>query len=84
MSAIIAVDSLVYGLRSIAFAVPNAIGVQEAAYAAFAPVLGVSVEVALAVSILKRARDVAIGIPVLLVWQALEGNRAVAVARSGN
>jgi putative membrane protein len=84
LSAMIAVESLVYGLRSVAFAVPNAIGVQEAAYAAFAPVLGVGPEVALAVSILKRARDVAIGIPVLLVWQALEGSRAVAAARAEN
>jgi hypothetical protein len=25
---------------------------------------------------LKRARDVAIGVPVLLVWQAQEGQRA--------
>jgi len=29
----------------------------------------------LALSLLKRARDIAIGVPVLLFWQALEGGR---------
>ena len=77
--AVIGVESLVSGLRSAAFAVPNAIGVQEAAYAGFAPILGVGPEFGLAISILKRARDIAIGVPVLLVWQALEGSRAIAV-----
>jgi hypothetical protein len=29
------------------------------------------------VSLLKRARDIAIGAPVLLAWQAMEGSRAL-------
>lgn len=80
-SSVIAVESLIYGIRSVAFAVPNALGVQEAAYAVFAPVLGVGPELGIAISLIKRARDVAIGIPVLLLWQALEGSRAIAAAR---
>jgi len=51
--------------------------VQEAGYAALAPVIGVGPEVGLAVSFLRRARDVAVGIPVLLAWQIFEGHRAV-------
>lgn len=82
LTAVIAVDSLVYAVRSIGFAVPNALGVQEAAYAAFAPLLGIGPEIGLAISLIKRGRDIAIGIPVLLFWQALEGHRAVAAARS--
>jgi len=76
--AAIAMESLVYATRSAAFLVPNALGVQEAAYAMLAPVVGVGKEFALAVSLLKRARDVAIGIPILLIWQAVEGRRALA------
>jgi putative membrane protein len=67
LSSVIAIDSLVYAIRSVAFAVPNALGIQEAAYAMFAPVLGVGPEIAIAISLLKRGRDVAIGIPVLLL-----------------
>ena len=80
--SVIAVESLIYGIRSIAFAVPNALGVQEAAYAVLAPVLGVGPELGLAISLIKRARDITIGIPVLLLWQALEGSRAIAAART--
>jgi putative membrane protein len=84
LSSVIAIDSLVYAIRSVAFAVPNALGVQEAAYAMFAPALGVGPEIAIAISLLKRGRDVAIGIPVLLLWQIVEGKQALAAARSAN
>jgi putative membrane protein len=84
LATVIAIDSLVYAIRSVAFAVPNAIGVQEVAYVVFAPVLGVGPELAVAVSLLKRAQNIAIGIPVLLLWQALEGHHAMATARADN
>jgi hypothetical protein len=35
-------------------------------------------EIGLAVSLLKRARDIAIGIPIVLIWQTLEGRRVLA------
>jgi hypothetical protein len=36
---------------------------------------GLTPETALALSLLKRARDLAIGVPALLVWQMLESGR---------
>lgn len=78
LPAVIAIESLVYAARSAAVVVPNALGVQEAAYAALAPLFGIGAEFGLAVSLIKRARDVAIGIPVLLLWQGVEGRRALA------
>jgi hypothetical protein len=60
--------------------VPGALGIQEAAYAGLAPVFGLPQEIGLAASLLKRARELTIGIPVLLVWQAMEGQRAFARA----
>ncbi len=78
LPAVIAIESLVYAARSVAFVVPNALGVQEAAYAALAPLFGIGAEYGLAVSLIKRARDLAIGIPVLLLWQGVEGRRALA------
>ena len=78
LSAVIALDSLVYAARSLAFFVPNALGVQEAAYTVLGPLVGIGKEFALAVSLLRRARDIAVGIPILVVYQLLEGRRALA------
>lgn len=77
LSAVIAVESLVGAARSAAFFAPMGIGVQEASYALLGPLFGVGPEVSLAVSLLKRARDLAIGAPALLAWQGLEGVRLV-------
>jgi putative membrane protein len=81
LAAVMAIESLVYATRSAAVLVPNALGVQEAAYAVLAPLFGVGAEFGLAVSLLKRARDIAVGVPILLIWQAVEGQRALAAGR---
>ena len=78
VASVLAIESLVYATRSAAAFIPNALGVQEAAYTLLAPLFGIGVELGLAVSVLKRARDVAVGAPILLMWQAVEGRRAVA------
>jgi glycosyltransferase 2 family protein len=41
-------------------------------------VLGVGAPAGLAVSLLKRARDIAVGVPILLLSQAVEGRRLLA------
>jgi putative membrane protein len=77
LAPVLALESLLYGARSVAFLVPNAVGVQEGVYVALGALLGLSPEAALALSLLKRGRDVAIGVPVLLIWQAIEGKRVL-------
>ena len=72
---VVAIESLLCGIRSAAFAVPAALGVQEAAYAFLGPLFGLPAETAIAISLLKRGRDIAMGIPILLIWQGLEGGR---------
>jgi glycosyltransferase 2 family protein len=69
------IESLVYAIRSAAFIVPNSMGVQEGAYILLGGAFGLSPEMALALSFLKRARDLAIGLPVIGLWQAIEGGR---------
>jgi putative membrane protein len=76
---VLAIESLVCAVRSVAFWVPNGLGVQEAAYAAIAPLFGIGAEIGLAISILKRARDIAVGVPILIVWQCSEGRRFLQV-----
>lgn len=73
--AVVAIESLIFAVRSIAFVVPGALGVQEGAYLLLAPLFGIDPQVAVALSLLKRARDLTIGVPALLGWQASEGRR---------
>jgi len=81
LSSVIAIESLVGAVRSVAALVPNALGVQEASYAAFAPLFGIGPEFGLAVSLLRRARDIAIGAPILLIAHADAGRRVVGRAQ---
>jgi putative membrane protein len=80
-AAVLSIEGLVAAMRTFAAFVPNALGVQEAAYAVLAPLFGIGAEFGLAVSLLKRARDVVLGVPILLIWQAAEGRRAFGRAR---
>lgn len=79
--ATLMVESLIFTLRSVAFAIPGALGVQEVGYLLLAPVAGISPETLLALSLVKRARDVAISLPTLLLWQVSETRAAIAVSR---
>ena len=72
----IALEALLCTLRSIAAFVPAAIGVQEAGYAFLAPLFGLPAEMGLAVSLLKRAREIVLGVPALLYWQSFESRKA--------
>jgi len=76
VKSVFALESLVSAIRSTAVFIPHALGAQEAAYTLFAPLFGIGAEFGLAVSVLKRARDLVIGIPIMLIWQAIEGHRA--------
>jgi putative membrane protein len=74
----IALEAFVGAARSAAVLVPGGFGVQEASYALLAPLLGVGPEFGLAVSLLKRARDIVLGVPILIISQAVEGRSALA------
>jgi glycosyltransferase 2 family protein len=76
LAAALVIDSLLYGMRSVAFMVPNALGVQEGGLVFLCALFGVGADAALALSFIKRGRDLFIGIPALLVWQAIEGRHA--------
>jgi putative membrane protein len=80
ITSVIAIESLLFAIKNAAFMAPAGLGVQEGAYALLGPLFGLPPEAALALSLLKRARDIAIGIPVLLIWQLTEGRRTRARA----
>jgi glycosyltransferase 2 family protein len=74
----VALEALLCTLRSIAAPVPAAIGVQEWGYAMLAPLFGLPAEMGVAVSLLKRAREIVLGIPALIYWQGVESRKALA------
>ncbi len=71
----VVLESMTQAVRHLAFVVPAGIGVQEAGLVVFGHALGISGELALAVSMAKRTREVLCGVPALLSWQWLEGRR---------
>ncbi|HEY3638145.1 MAG TPA: lysylphosphatidylglycerol synthase domain-containing protein [Rhizomicrobium sp.] len=81
-TSIVAIEAILSGIRSAAVFVPGAIGVQEAAYALLGPLFGLAAPVALALSLLRRARDIALGVPILLAWQLAEGGHALRTSRN--
>ena len=73
--AAVVIESLTQAARHFAFFVPAGLGVQEAALVLIGQVFGVSPQLALAVSVAKRMREVLCGVPPLLSWQWFEGTR---------
>lgn len=73
--AVLAIESLLYAIRTAVFVVPNAVGVQEGAYILLGAGFGLTPEMSLALSLLKRGRDLAIGLPTIAGWQAIESRR---------
>ncbi len=71
----IALESMTQAVRHLAFMIPGGLGVQEAGLMLFGRLLGIDAELALAVSMAKRVREFAWGIPALLSWQWAEGRR---------
>ncbi|MCE2510416.1 MAG: flippase-like domain-containing protein [Alphaproteobacteria bacterium] len=68
-------ESLGKAVRSAAFIVPGGLGVQEGGFMLLAPLLGLTPEVGLALSLAKRVREVALGAPSLFAWHVVEGRR---------
>ena len=71
----VAIEALLAAVAALAFLVPVNAGVQEASYAGLGMIFGVPPELSLGVSLVRRARDIAVGLPILLVWQYTEMRR---------
>ncbi len=69
------IESLGMAVRSAGFAVPGALGVQEGGFILVCGLFGIPAEDAIALSMLKRARELAVGVPGLIAWQWGEGRR---------
>lgn len=72
VESVIVIESLIFTLRTAAFLVPGGVGIQEGAYLLIGPLFGLSPEAALALSLAKRARDLVVDLPALIIWQVSE------------
>ncbi|MFT9026637.1 lysylphosphatidylglycerol synthase domain-containing protein [Acetobacter indonesiensis] len=80
----VAIEGVTCAVMSLGFLVPGSLGVQEGAYMALGHTFGIDSSVSLGLSLLRRGRELAIGIPVLLLWQFMEmrGLRTPSVSAS--
>jgi putative membrane protein len=82
-AAALAIEGAVSGILTVSFLVPGNLGVQEGAYVALGSLFGIPADLSLGLSLLRRAKDLAIGVPALLLWQGLEVRRAREVHAAG-
>jgi uncharacterized membrane protein YbhN (UPF0104 family) len=54
--------------------IPGALGALEASFVLFGALFGMPAETALAMSLSKRVRELALGLPGLFVWHWIEGH----------
>jgi len=71
----LALQSIAYAARGAFFFVPGGFGVQEGTFVLVGHVLGVDPAMALALSLILRARDILLGLPALMVWYTAEGRQ---------
>ncbi len=67
------IEALIQGTGSAAFVVPGALGVQEAGFLLYGHLLGLTPDVATALAVIRRCRDLLLYAPGLIVWQMQEG-----------
>jgi putative membrane protein len=80
------IEGLGQSVRGLAFFVPGALGVQEGGYLLICAMFAVSAPNALALSLIRRIRELALGLPGLWIWHHMEGRhslRQAAIAGAG-
>ncbi|MGH8145363.1 MAG: lysylphosphatidylglycerol synthase domain-containing protein [Rhodanobacteraceae bacterium] len=71
----IALEASTQVLRHIFFVVPAGLGVQEGGLLLIGNVLGLPADMSIALSLVKRMREIAFGVPALISWQWTEAHR---------
>lgn len=74
----VVMESLGQAVRAAAFVIPAGLGVQEGAFMALAATLGLPAETGLVLSLVRRVRELLVGVPGVIAWHVEE----IAVLRS--
>jgi putative membrane protein len=76
----LAIEAMVQAVASAAFLMPGALGLQEAGFLGLGALLGLDAEVAAALAVARRLRDLIVFLPGLLFWARAERRIALASA----
>ncbi len=63
------IESLGQTVRNAAFVVPGGLGVQEGGFVLICALFGIPPEQAIALSLIRRVRDIILGVPGLVAWR---------------
>jgi len=69
LAAAVVIESLTQAARAAGFLIPGGLGAQEGGLLLIGIAVGVPAEICLALAVIKRGRELAIGLPGLLLWQ---------------
>jgi putative membrane protein len=78
------IESLPAALRAATFFIPGGLGVQDAAVIELGQHFGVPAQTALALALVKRLRELVVGLPGLVVWMISEQRAAALPIASGD
>jgi putative membrane protein len=76
LGAGLAIESLGQALKAVGFAIPGALGVQEGGYVMVCSLFGLPPQVAIALSLMKRLREVVLGVPGIVAWRRMAARQA--------
>ncbi|TAM99768.1 MAG: hypothetical protein EPN40_04865 [Rhodanobacteraceae bacterium] len=79
----VALEALTQTLRHVFFVVPAALGIQEGGLVLLGDIIGLPADISVALSLVKRMREVAFGVPALISWQWAEVHRLHTQWRDG-
>ncbi len=79
----IAIEAVTQALRQLIFFVPAGLGVQEGGLILVGNLVGLPTDVSIALSLIKRMRELVMGVPALISWQWVETRRLRAQWRRG-
>lgn len=80
----IMLESLSQAIRAAAFLIPGGLGVQEGGLVALCALIGITPDIALGLSLAKRVREITLGLPGLVAWQAEEGKKVFGRKKTDN
>ena len=70
------IEALGQALKAAGFAVPGALGIAEGGYVVVCHLFGLAPELAIALGLVKRVREIGLGVPAVAAWQWWEARPA--------
>ena len=78
------IESLSQAVKATGFIVPGALGVSEGGFVVVGSLLGLAPPVSIALALIKRLREIGLGLPALATWQWLEHHWRADPAAAGS